>query len=417
MVKGEGDTLSTCLARQPIFDNKLSLYGYELLYRSSESSREYDGTDPDRSSSETIVLSMDIGSRRLTGNRMAFINFTEKLLLNEVATILPKNHLVIEVLEDVRPHREVLGACEKLKKQGYLLALDDFELSAESKPLLSLADIVKIDFIKSNAHGGVKKEFDGINRALHETGRRGVRFLAEKVETREEYADAKKMGFSYYQGYFFSKPEICSTNHAAPSYINQLKLIRMIANPMADYRKLAATISNDPVLTYRVLRLVNSAYYDLQYEVRSVNHALAILGLDNIRKYVTLLTIQQLTKEKPEELFRISLVRGHFLESLAPLAGMGKARNSLFMLGLFSLMDVIVGIPMEEVVELTQLSESISSPLLKREGKCADLLKIAENYERGNWDAAAQLAHEYGISEREMLKVYLDALEWADGMF
>lgn len=360
---------------------------------------------------------MDIGSRRLTGNRMAFINFTEKLLLNEIATILPKNHLVIEILEDVRPDGKILEACKSLKRQGYLLALDDFELSEENKILLSLADIVKIDFIKSSSHGGVKNEIDGISRALHELGRSGVRYLAEKVETREDYAAAKKMGFSYYQGYFFSKPEICSAKHVTPSYINQIKLIRMIANPMADYRKLAATISNDPVLTYRVLRLVNSAYYDLKYEVKSVNHALAILGIDNIRKYVTLLTIQQLTNEKPEELFRISLVRGHFLESMASLAGMRKSRNALFMLGLFSLMDVIVGLPMEEVVELTQLSESISAPLLTHEGKSADLLKVAENYERGNWDLATQIACEYGISEREMLKLYLDAIEWADDMF
>lgn len=409
--------MSTCLARQPIFDNKLNIYGYELLYRSDEHSREYDGTNPDRSSSETIVLSMDIGTRRLTGNSMAFINFTEKLLLDEVATILPKNHLVIEILEDIKPDEEILEACKRLKRQGYLLALDDFELSEENKVLLSLADIIKIDFMRSSSHGGVKKEMDGISRALHEMRRSGVRYLAEKVETREDYAAAKKMGFSYYQGYFFSKPEICSAKHVTPSYINEIKLIRMIANPMADYRKLAATISNDPVLTYRVLRLVNSAYYDLKYEVKSVSHALAILGINNIRKYVTLLTIQQLTNEKPEELFRISLVRAHFLESLAPLAGMRKAKNTLFMLGLFSLMDVIVGLPMEEVVELTQLSESISVPLLKHEGKSADLLKVAENYERGNWDVATEIACQYGISEREMLKLYLDAIEWADDMF
>lgn len=360
---------------------------------------------------------MDIGTRRLTGNSMAFINFTEKLLLDEVATILPKNHLVIEILEDIKPDEEILEACKRLKRQGYLLALDDFELSEENKVLLSLADIIKIDFMRSSSHGGVKKEMDGISRALHEMRRSGVRYLAEKVETREDYAAAKKMGFSYYQGYFFSKPEICSAKHVTPSYINEIKLIRMIANPMADYRKLAATISNDPVLTYRVLRLVNSAYYDLKYEVKSVSHALAILGINNIRKYVTLLTIQQLTNEKPEELFRISLVRAHFLESLAPLAGMRKAKNTLFMLGLFSLMDVIVGLPMEEVVELTQLSESISVPLLKHEGKSADLLKVAENYERGNWDVATEIACQYGISEREMLKLYLDAIEWADDMF
>lgn len=410
--------MGTCLARQPIFDAKMNVYGYELLYRASETSVGYDGSDPDKASSEMIMLSMDIGARKLTGNRLAFINFTQKLLVNEIATILPRNRLVIEILESVQPADEVMSACRKLKKQGYLLALDDYLYTEETRELLDVADIVKIDFIKCGGLDSVRDEVQKIQRYLRRISRvNKVRLLAEKLETAGEYVSAHEMGFSLYQGYFFSRPELMSKKKMAPLRINQLRLIRETMNPMVDYRRLAGTISNDPVLSYRILRLVNSTYYGLQYEIKSINHALAILGIENIRKYVTLLAIEQVRDEKPEELFRMSLIRGHFLESIAPLAGMRKMRDDLFLLGIFSCMDVMTDMSMEEIVELTRLSNSVAEPLITGRGKSADLLSIIINYERGNWDDASATAAEYDISSREMLKFYLDAVEWADDMF
>ena len=410
--------MTTCLARQPIFDAKLNVYGYELLYRSGENSLFYDGTDPDQASSEAIMLSLDIGSRKLTGNRMAFINFTEKLLLNEVATILPRNHLIVEILENVRPREDVISVCEKLKAQNYQLSLDDFKYSDSYKPFLDLADIVKIDFLQFNDYDMINSEVRKINSALRKNSRQQkVRLLAEKVETREAFIAAKEMGFTYFQGFFFSRPEIVSKKLMNPLRVNQLKLIRNTMDPMVDYKKLATTISNDPVLSYRILRLVNSAYYALEYKVKSISHALAILGIKNIRKYVTLLAIEQIKDEKPEELFRMSLIRAHFLESLAPLAGMRKSKDDLFMLGLFSLMDIMTDTPMNDIVELTQLSESISDPLVTNKGKSADLLSIIKNYEQGSWIKASVIAGKYGISSHEILKLYLDSLEWADDMF
>lgn len=410
--------MSTCLARQPIFDASLNVYGYELLFRSSEASKSYDGTDPDQASSETIMLSLDIGARRLTGNRMAFINFTENLLLNEVATILPRNFLVVEILETVNPSEEVLSACRKLKKQGYLLSVDDYEYSESNLELLELADIVKIDFLKYTSTEALKKEVEKIRARLHKTGRLSkTRLLAEKVETQEAYLIAKEIGFSYFQGYFFSKPEIFSKKTIYPMRVNQLRLVRDAMDPMVDYKRLADTIGNDPILSYRILRLVNSAYYGLRYRLSSIKHALAVLGIENIKKYVTLLTIEQMTDDKPDELCRMSLIRGHFLESLAPLVGMRKAKNDLFLLGLFSLMDIMTGVSMQEVVELTQLSENIAVPLLTGKGKKADMLELIISYEQGNFDRTGEMAMKYGLSLQVILELYLDAVEWSDELF
>ena len=410
--------MSTCLARQPIFDTNLNVYGYELLFRSSEASKSYDGKDPDQASSETIMLSLDIGARRLTGNRMAFINFTENLLLNEVATILPRNFLVVEILETVNPSEEVLEACKKLKKQGYLLSVDDYEYSESNLELLELADIVKIDFLKYTNTETLKKEVEKIKARLHKIGRLSkTRLLAEKVESQEAYAMAKEIGFSYFQGYFFSKPEIFSKKTIYPMRVNQLRLVREAMDPMVDYKRLAETIGNDPILSYRILRLVNSAYYGLRYRLSSIKHALAVLGIENIKKYVTLLTIEQMTDDKPDELCRMSLIRGHFLESLAPLVGMRKAKNDLFLLGLFSLMDIMTGVTMQEVVELTQLSENIAVPLLTGKGKKADMLNLIVSYEQGSFDNTGEMAMKYGLSLQVILELYLEAVEWSDELF
>jgi c-di-GMP-related signal transduction protein len=398
--------MNVCLARQPIFDAKLKVIGYELLYRSNENSTVFDSDDPDQASSQMVMMGLDNDMKKLAENRLAFVNFTEKLLLSGIITILPKNHLVVEILEDVRPNSDILKACRNLKKQGYILSLDDYVYDENNKAFLEYADIVKIDFLDRDLND-IKKDVHLI------TSNYKVKLLAEKVETREVFEQAKEMGFVYFQGYFFSKPELFGKKKLTALRINQLQLIRHAMDPLVDYRKLAAIIKNDAVLSYRILRLVNSAYYGLQYTVKNIRHALAILGIVNIRKYVTLLTLEQMTDEKPEELIRISLIRGRFLESLAPFVGVRKYQEDLFLMGLFSLIDVLSDTPMNEVIEKTNLPEKVAIPLLTGKGTYADLLNIIVNYERGNWDEATAIADQYGLSSQELFKLFIDSVEWA----
>lgn len=399
--------MNSCVARQPIFNSDLDVYGYELLYRTSQTSEAYDGLDPDMASTETITFSFnDVGIHKMTGNRKAFINFTEKLLLNDIATLLPKEVLVIEILEDVPPTSDVVRALRNLKNLGYTLSLDDFKYSPEYKPFLELADIVKIDFLNTS--------LAEINRTVHIiTSTYKVHLLAEKIETYDMFKTAKEMGFVYFQGYFFSRPEMLSKKRLTPLRVTQLQLIRSAMDPNVDYGKLAAIIKNDVVLSYRILKLVNSAYYGLRYTVKNIRHALAILGIKSIRKFVTMMTISQIVDEKPEELMRMSLIRGHFLEALAPLVNMRKQQENLFMLGLFSLMDVIADIPMAEIIEETQLSEEIAIPLMTQAGVPGELLSIIQNYEQGNWDQALMIAKKYDLPTSVVMRIYIDSVEWA----
>jgi EAL and modified HD-GYP domain-containing signal transduction protein len=381
--------------------------GYELLYRSNEGSTSYDGSDPDQASSEMIMMGLDASIKMLAEDRLAFINFTENLILNEAATILPKSNLVVEILESISPNEEVLRSCRKLKRQGYTLSLDDFIYSEESAAFLELADIVKIDFLNRDMKD-IERDVEKIARFSH------IHLLAEKVETREVFELAKGLNFVYFQGYFFSKPVLISRKKLTPVKANQLQLIHYAMDPLVDYKKLASIIANDAVLSYRILRLVNSAYYGLQYKVKNIRHALAILGIRNIRKYVALLTIDRMNDEKPEELIKISMVRGRVLEALAGLAGMRRSRDELFMLGLFSLIDVLSDSTMDEVLERINLPNRVSQALVTGEGKYADMLNIVMSYERGDWSLAAEIADRYKLSIDELFRIYVPAIEWAN---
>jgi c-di-GMP-related signal transduction protein len=399
--------MNICLARQPIFDAKLNVIGYELLYRSNEGSTSYDGSDPDQASSEMIMMGLDASIKMLAEDRLAFINFTENLILNEAATILPKSNLVVEILESISPNEEVLRSCRKLKRQGYTLSLDDFIYSEESAAFLELADIVKIDFLNRDMKD-IERDVEKIARFSH------IHLLAEKVETREVFELAKGLNFVYFQGYFFSKPVLISRKKLTPVKANQLQLIHYAMDPLVDYKRLASIIANDAVLSYRILRLVNSAYYGLQYKVKNIRHALAILGIRNIRKYVALLTIDRMNDEKPEELIKMSMVRGRVLEALAGLAGMRRSRDELFMLGLFSLIDVLSDSTMDEVLERINLPNKVSQALVTGEGKYADMLNIVMSYERGDWPQAAEIADRYKLSIDELFRIYVPAVEWAN---
>lgn len=400
--------MPSCVARQPIFNEKLQIYGYELLYRNTEKSVVFDGIDADMASSETIMNSFhDMGVERVTNGRRAFINFTEKLLLDDVATILPRKILVIELLEDILPTPEVLQACNSLRSKGYTIALDDFRVQPQYFPLLEVADIVKIDFMDT-----APSIIAAFARSMEN---KSVTLLAEKIETYEDFDFAKSVGFSLFQGFFFSKPVIVQTDvKLSPLRLNCLRLIRLAFDPNVDFTKVSKIIKQDVALSYRLLRVVNSAYFGLRYSVNNIRQALAILGMDEVKKWITLISMAEITEDKPSELITMSLIRARLLETLGPSVGLTKYADDLFMLGLMSLMDAITDMPFEEVAKLTQISDEIFEAITSKKGKYGDLLTMVTLYERCEWDSAFELAEQYKISQDELTEKYLQAVEWSD---
>ncbi|SHH83587.1 EAL and modified HD-GYP domain-containing signal transduction protein [Sporobacter termitidis DSM 10068] len=393
-----------CVASQPIFNIKKEIFGYELLYRAGKDSTEYDGIDGSSATKDVLVTAFsDIGIEAITGGRKAFVNFTSDLVLDEVPHMLSNDILIVELLENVHPTEAILAACRKLKRRGYLIALDDFSYSEEIEPLIGVADIIKIDFMKCGVED-IKKNVYKINN-----NRRKI-LLAEKIETYEDLEFARELGFNLFQGFFFCKPIIANAKCAEALQVSKLQLIKYIADPEVSFFDLANVIKRDLVLSYRLLKIVNSAYYGLKYTVTGILHALLILGLNEIKKWISLIVLNQIKTTKPSELIRAALVRGIFMEKLAIFQKRRKSRDEYFLVGLFSLAEAIMDTPIDAILSETHLSDEITRPLITGEGEKADLLKIIYHIERAEWDEAEEIAGKCGVDQAKTNQFYIEAM-------
>jgi EAL and modified HD-GYP domain-containing signal transduction protein len=404
--------MESFVARQPIFDKRNEVYAYELLYRGDRASNVYDDViDADRASAMTIINGfVEIGLDRLTNGRKAFVNFTEKLLLDNVPALLPPQYLVVEVLENIKPTPEVLKACENLKRAGFNIALDDFIICDENLAFLDYADIIKVDFIAT-------PPVDVVNfiKYLREKERlaRPPSLLAEKIENNEMYDMAVHMGFHYFQGDFFSRPVIVEGRGINPMAINRLRIMQISMKSDFEIRELADVIKRDVALSFRLLKLVNSAYFALSAAVSNIQQALVILGSTEVKKWVALMCLLEVNPDKTVEITRMSLVRARFLELLALDSGRESESEDLYLIGMFSLMDVMMECPMGQVLAQMNLDETVTRPLVEKTGRSYDMLRVIEAYERGEFDAAVERAKPLGIGESDLIRSYMDALQWS----
>ena len=396
------------IARQPIFDENMHVFGYELLYRKNRENRFLD-TDADEASSNVIINGFTVvGIERLTGGAPAFVNFTDNLVLQGVATLFPSQVLVIELLETMTLYEPVVEACKALKRQGYRLALDDFIDSPRYKAFLEIADIIKVDFTRT----GFRECRELVTRLSN--GR--VRFLAEKVETEEEYLKARAWGYTLFQGYFFSKPVIQPLGDVPPMLLSQLRLLERLHHPDTEFRELADIVQTDISLSYKLLRLVNSVAFGLADPIESVHHALVMLGMSEIRKWVSLIVMRAIAENKPDELVRQSLIRARMLERLGAILKMTQQGDDLFLIGLFSNLDVLMGRPMAELLGGVAVSGTVRMALLQREGMPGFLYSLVRNYETCQLDDVTHTADMLGLSHDEVFPTYMDAVRWCTDM-
>ena len=397
------------VARQAIFDRNCHVYGYELLFRSNASSKEFDGTEARLAT--TLVLAnslLAIGLDHILGGKKAFLNYDRALLLEDSGPVLPCNTAVIEVLETVDPEAEVIEACRRLRQRGYLIALDDFVFRPGYEPLLDVANLVKVD-LRALPRSGQQLMVDTY-------GRRGLAMLAEKVETYEEFQWARNAGYDYFQGYFFARPVTLSAHQIPMVKLQCLRLLREVQRPELDLAHLEALISEDVSFSYRLLRYVNSALFSLPGQVRSIRQALAFLGERNLRKWVTLAALPKVAQDKPSELMAHSLVRARFCESIARLAAPG-LDGPAFMMGLFSLIDALIDRPLEEALAEINLAPEITGVLLglaSPEDPLAAAYKLVLAYEAGDWDAVERLNGKLAIPANRLGEAYCEAVHWAD---
>ncbi len=396
------------IARQPIFDIHLKAYGYEILFRNG-GENAYSCIDGDQASKDVIGNAfLKIGLHRLTGGKRAFINFTRRLFLEEVGLKLPKDLIVIEILEDLKPDPELIQVCRRLRDAGYTLALDDFVAkNRDLMPLVKLADIIKVDFA-----GNDDKEKRSI---ASEIGRFGPRLLAEKVETRQDFQLAKECGYSLFQGFFFSKPEIISGRDIPGYKLNHLRMLEQLSREDLDYKELAKTIGQDLSLSYKLLNYINSAYFGVGKTVSSVSQAILLLGEREVRKWASLVTLTGLGQDKPQELMVTSLVRAQFCEAMAKGVGLKGKGSELYLMGLFSLLDVLVGRPLDEILTEIPLGREIKSALSNSGvNQHKKVLNLVSHYEKAEWQKLSGLIRELGLSSADVVMAYLQSLVRAE---
>jgi len=397
------------IARQPIFDRSLDVYGYELLYREAGTTR-YNHSDGSLASASVIVDGLlGMGIKAMTGGKRAFINFTHDLLLNEVATILPKSMIAVEILEDVLATPQIISVCEKLKQAGYLLVLDDFVLKRKFNPLIELADIIKVDFL--NTSDKYKKFYV----LWFETQR--VKLLAEKVETRQTFEQARDMGYSFFQGYFFGQPEILSAKDFPAYKLNYFKMLQEVSRPEMDFGELEKLIKSDVSMSYKLLKFINSAFFGFPVSIESIRQALTLLGVQEIRRWLFLIALTLVAGDTPDELLRLSLIRANFCESIAEKLGLSAQKSESFMMGLFSMIDAVLGRPMLDVLAELPLSESVKQALLQRQGPLGGVYDLVIAYEKGNWEKVCECAARLSLNESGILPIYLKSLERANTIF
>ncbi|MDD2463673.1 MAG: HDOD domain-containing protein [Desulfobulbus sp.] len=394
------------IARQPIFDAHKKIFAYELLFRQSQGLQlgELSGDRATTSLLSTAFLTE--GIEKISGNRPCFINFTQNLLLQEIAPTFPKNKIMVEILEDVVPTVEVVAACRHLSELGYILALDDFVYEKNLLPLIELANIIKIDYRLSTS--------SEIERMLHRLARFNLKFLAEKIETYDEYEHALKLGFHYFQGYFFARPESLRITEIASNKISLINLLAEINRQHTTVEKLEQIIGADVAISYKLLRYINSAFYHLLKEVDSIRQAIVYLGEREIRRFVTLVIVSELAADKPTELVRLSIIRARWCELLAENSPkQGQESSELFLLGLFSLIDAILDKPMKNIMAILPLSDQVKEALTLEEGPLAPFLQAMISYEQGHSKKCLHYLRLIKVNPDKVYDYYLEAVQFA----
>jgi len=390
------------LARQPIFDAHQKTYAYELLYRG-------ESMDIDGDAMTSTVLSNTLnrfGVEQMTHGKAIFINLSKKFLLSDFPDILPEDATVLEVLEDVPADNQVISAIQHWKEKGFTIAIDDFiSLTSEHMKLLPYVDIVKIDLIDC---------VEPLDIIVHELRKFPIKLLAEKVETYEEYELCKKLGFDYFQGYFFSKPTVIINSHTLET--NKTQLLHLLskileAETPAD---LETDIAHDLTLSYKLLCYINSASVGLKKKINSIGHALTLLGLKKLRVWVSMMLMSSLSTAKPDALLGLSFSRGRFLELLAIAKQNDLHSSDYFILGMFSLLDAFLDLDIKQAVESVSLPELVHDGLLHKDSTAGNNLRLIKALELGDWAHVDSLCHAIEIESEQIMALYAEAIQWSD---
>jgi len=390
---------SVFVGRQAIFDRQREVFGYELLYRDGQANRA-EVVDGDEATAMVMVNTfLELGIDQIAGRAQAFINLTGNFFLSHHYEVLPKKNVVLEVLESIEPTPLVMQALVQARGNGYQIALDDFVVRDSHRVLLDVADFVKVDILALTNQQLLEQ--------IHVLKRYPVRLLAEKVEDQNVFELCRGLGFEYFQGYFFCKPQIVEGVKLSSNRMAIVLLLAKLQDPDIQIKDLEDLVKNDLSLSIKLLRYVNSAYVGLPRAVDSIAQAVAMAGTERMRQWASLLILAN-TGGKPSELMRIALIRGRMCQELNRLQGLSPSQG--FTVGLFSVLDAYFDCEMKQLLADLPLSSEIRFALIERQGSLGEILSCVILYERGEWDKIENCRFEPQMLREE----YFQSAQWAN---
>ncbi len=396
----------TFLARQPIVDAEHRLFAYELLFRQSLASVSAQITSQLQAGVDVISSTLCLGSDWLLHGKLAFINLDEATLMSDFVCLLPPHHVVYEILETVPVTPVLIARIQELRQLGYHFALDDFVCLEEYRPLLSMVDFVKLDMLEQPPEKTVEII---AHIRLNFTGQ----FIAEKVETREMFDLCRDSGIKYFQGYYFARPENLANKAIQPGQLAVLELMNKV-RVCEDLGEIEEPLRRNAALTLRLLRYANSAASGLRQQVHTVRQALTRIGLMTLYRWLALLLVTANPTPTNALLARTAVTRGRLCELLGQSRLNRQAQDELFMTGLFSLAEPLMGIPLAYLLEQLPMPDPIVQALVHQAGPYAPFLKLAEASERGDFGRIARYAADIASSPEEVNLAQLQSLAWTE---
>ncbi|EDL66081.1 EAL and HDOD domain-containing protein [Bacillus sp. SG-1] len=402
------------VARQPIFNDNEEAIAYELLYRNNQENI-FPNIDGDRATADVIINSfLNIGIDQLSGGKPCFINFTETLLKLKVPTYFHPREIVVEILESVEPSEEIISICKELRGLGYKIALDDFVFDKENpycRELMKQADYIKVDMLTTSVKK--REEIELIARLLD------IKLLAEKVETRKEFEEAKKRGYSLFQGFFFSKPVILRTYDVPVYFHSYYEVIQSLEMSEPSIEKISQLIEQDISLSYKLLKLINSPAYRPKQKINSIRQAIILLGLIEIQRWIYVLAIRDMTgavKQMSEEVIKLCLTRAKMCELISKHAFQDAVSSSYFLTGMFSLMESIIGQPIEKVLKDMPLQDDICDALEGKDNNLKKVLDLVIALEKADWENANLKGQEIPLPQNKINQFYAVSCQWAESL-
>jgi len=392
------------VARQPILDRYEGVFAYEFRFPPGEgeiwpkTGEDQQEENPPAGAADFEVID------ELTEGARAFMKCPRQTLISGIAKAWPRDRVILELSTDERPDEEIVGACRSLKDAGFLLALENYQ-EATQEPLAEVADIIRLDVSATTERAQWL--------LIRKYRPRGVMFVADNVEKRAQFQAAVRQGFTYFQGQFFTRPQPYSPSEVSPSKLVYLLVLGAVTRPDIDINEVARTIKHDLALSYNLLRFLNSARFAFHSRIKSIRHALLLLGQNEIRKWVGLISLAALGEGGPPLLVTMALIRGAFCESLAPLVKEPKRQSDYFFLGLLSSIDVLMRRPMRAILAELPVAPDVAAALLGEENPLRDVLRAVISYEQGNWEECSAMAGRLAIKEETLYQLYMQAIRWS----